>query len=66
MAQYNIKKVKEREFEIVELLSKEYSVKSLCLVLNISKSGYYKRVKFKDKLNQHEINRINLSEYVLK
>lgn len=52
------------EFEIVEILSKEYSTKSLCDVMNISRSGYYKWLKMKNILNQYEINRKNLGELI--
>ena len=48
------------EFEIVEILGKEFSIKSLCKVMNISRSGYYKWIKSKDILNRYEINRIDL------
>ncbi len=31
----NVQKIKQKEFEIIEILSKEFSVKSLCEVINI-------------------------------
>ena len=46
------------------MLSKEYSVKSLCDVMNISRSGYYKWLKTKDVLNQYELNRRDLGELI--
>ena len=46
------------------MLSKEYSVKSLCDVMNISRSGYYKWLKTKDILNQYELNRRDLGELI--
>ena len=52
------------EFEIVEILSKEYSIQSLCKIMNISRSGYYKWLKAKDKLNRYEINRRDLGELI--
>ena len=52
------------EFEIVEILSKEFSVKSLCEVMNISRSGYYKWLKTKDILNRYEINRRDLEPLI--
>ena len=56
--------IEQKEFEIVEILSKEYSVKSLCEVMNISRSGYYKWLKTKDTLNQYEINRRDLEPLI--
>ena len=56
--------MKQKEFEIVKTLSKEYSIKSLCEVMNISRSGYYKWLKTKDILNQYEINRRDLGELI--
>lgn len=52
------------EFEIVETLSKEYSIKSLCDVMNISRSGYYKWLKFKNVLNQYEMDRLTLGKLI--
>ena len=52
------------EFEIVEILSKEFSVKSLCEVMNISRSGYYKWLKTKDILNRYEKNRKDLEPLI--
>lgn len=34
--------------------------------MNVSRSGYYKWISNKDKLNQHEINRINIGELIIK
>ena len=56
----NVQKIKEFEFEIVEKLSKEFNVKSLCIYMKISRSGYYKWLKNKNILNQYEINRLNM------
>ncbi len=52
------------EFEIVETLSKDYSIKSLCDIMNISRSGYYKWLKNKDILNQYESNRRDLESLI--
>lgn len=45
-------------------MSKEFSVKSLCEVMNISRSGYYKWLKTKDILNRYEINRKDLEPLI--
>ena len=52
------------KYEIIKLLSKEYNIKSLCLVLKVSRSGYYKWLKNKDILNQYEKNRKDLGELI--
>ena len=52
------------EFEIVEILSKDFSIKSLCKVMKISRGGYYKWLKNKDILNQYEINRRDLEPLI--
>ena len=54
------------EFEIIEILSKEYSIKSLCEIMNISRSGYYKWLKNKDILNQYEMDRLTLGDFIKK
>ncbi len=46
--------------EIIEYFSKNYSVKSLCEIMNVSRSGYYKWLKNKNILNQYELNRKQL------
>ncbi len=51
-------------FQIIELLSKEYSIKSLCEIMNMSRSGYYKWLKNKNILNNYEINRRDLGELI--
>ena len=60
----SIQEIKQKEFEIVEILSKEFSIKSLCEVMNISRSGYYKWLKTKDVLNRYEINRKDLEPLI--
>lgn len=52
------------KFEIIEMLSKEYNIKSLCLVMKVSRSGYYKWLKNKDILNNYELNRKHLGELI--
>ena len=63
---YNCKihEVTQIKFEIIELLSKEYNIKSLCLILKVSRSGYYKWLKNKYILNQYEIDRRDLAELI--
>ena len=46
------------------MLSKEYSIKSLCEIMNISRSGYYKWLKNRNVLNNYEINRKDLGELI--
>lgn len=60
----NIQKQKQIKFKIVELLSTEFSIKSLCEVMEISRSGYYQWLKNKDVLNHYEINRQNLGKLI--
>ena len=49
----------------MELLSKEYSIKSLCQIMNVSRSGYYKWLNNKNKLNNYEIVRRDLGELII-
>ena len=56
--------MKDFEFEIVLKLSVEFNVKSLCECMNISRSGYYKWLESRDKLNRYEVNRLELSELI--
>ena len=60
-----IHKVTQAKYEIIELLSKEYSIKSLCEIMKVSRSGYYKWLKNKDILNNYEINRKKLGELIV-
>lgn len=53
------------KFEIIELLSNEYNIKSLCLIMKVSRSGYYKWLKNKDILNNYELNRKDLGELII-
>ncbi len=52
------------KYEIIELLRKEYNIKSLCLIMKVSRSGYYKWLKNKDILNQYEMNRKYLGKLI--
>lgn len=61
----SIQEIKQKEFEIIEYFSKNYSVKSLCEIMNVSRSGYYKWLKNKNILNQYELNRKQLGELIL-
>ena len=54
----------QAKYEINELLSQEYNIKSLCEIMKVSRSGYYKWLKNKDILNQYEINRKYLGELI--
>ena len=60
----SIQEIKQKEFEIIELLSKDFSIKSLCEIMNVSRSGYYKWIKNRDILNNYEINRKDLGELI--
>ena len=54
----------QAKYEIIELLSKEYNIKSLCLIMKVSRSGYYKWFKNKDILNNYELNRKDLGKLI--
>ena len=60
-----VKFITQAKYEIIELLSKEYSIKSLCEIMKVSRSGYYKWLKNKDILNNYEINRKKLGELIV-
>jgi putative transposase len=49
----------------VNVLSNEYSTASLCDIMNISRSGYYKWLKTKDILNNYELNRKFLGNIII-
>lgn len=59
-----IHEVTQVKYEMIEHFSKKYNIKSLCLVLEVSKSGYYKWIKNKDVLNQYEFNRKDFGELI--
>lgn len=60
-----IHEVTQAKFEIIELLSKEYNTKSLCEIMKVSWSGYYKWLKNKDTLNNYEQNRKDLGKIII-
>ena len=60
----SIQEIKQKEFEIIYNLSSDYSIKSLCQIMNVSRSGYYKWLKNKDILNNYEVNRKDLGELI--
>lgn len=45
-------------------MSEKFNIKSLCEYMNVSRSGYYKWLKHKDKLNKYEIDRIQLEKLI--
>ena len=47
------------------MLSNDYNIKSLCEILKVSRSGYYKWLKNKDVLNNYEMNRKYLGELII-
>nr|MBQ4456221.1 IS3 family transposase [Clostridia bacterium] len=49
---------KTEEFEIVELLSRDYDVKDLCSIMGVSRSGYYKWKKREP--SERDLNRENM------
>ena len=46
------------------MLNEEYNLKSLCEIMKVSRSGYYKWLKNKDILNNYELNRKDLGELI--
>lgn len=53
-----------KEYEIVETLSREFNIKSLCIVMNVSRSGYYKWLNRKGEINNYKKNRNALAEEI--
>jgi transposase InsO family protein len=51
-------------YSIIEEFKQDFSIVSLCGFFEVSKSGYYKWFKRKDKLNRYEINRKDLKELI--
>ena len=47
-------------------MSNEFTIKSLCLYFEVSRSGYYKWLKRKGSLNSYQINRRDLKDIVIK
>ena len=58
------KEIKQKEYEIIESLSKEYNVESLCKSIELSRSGYYKWLKRKGILNRYQNDRILLCNMI--
>lgn len=61
---WKIHEVTQVKYEMIEHFSKQYNIKYLYLVLEVSKSGYYKWIKNKDVLNQYEFNRKDFGELI--
>ena len=57
--------VKEQEFLIIEQLSKEYSINSLCQIMMVSRSGYYKWLKNRNMINRWEKQRKDIAELAI-
>lgn len=53
------------EYEIIEFLSCKYNIKSLCVCMKASKSGYYKWINRKGKLNCYEQDRALLHNLII-
>lgn len=62
---FSKREIIRKEYEIVEDLSREFNIISLCFVMNISRSGYYKWLNRKNKLNIRQKNRILLKEMII-
>lgn len=60
-----IHEVTQSKYEIIELLSRKYNIKSLCEIMKVSKSGYYKWLKNRDILNNYELNRKDLGKLII-
>ncbi|XMB68063.1 IS3 family transposase [Mycoplasmatota bacterium zrk1] len=54
------KKIIQSEYSIINELSVESNIKSLCKYMGVSRSGYYKWGKRKGKLNRYEQDRVTL------
>jgi DNA invertase Pin-like site-specific DNA recombinase len=58
---------KEREFEVIFILSNEFPVKELCRIMGINRSSFYKWKERMEKPSQRMIKRISdiklFSEY---
>ncbi|MBR4090212.1 MAG: IS3 family transposase [Mogibacterium sp.] len=51
-----------KDYEIIDEMKTKYSVKLLCELLDVSRSGYYKWLKRKDTPNRYEQDRAILTE----
>ena len=45
------------EYEIIYSLKDRYSIKFLCKIMSVNRSGYYRWLARKDKLNRYEQDR---------
>lgn len=68
MAKYlhrkELSKEEQLEFEIIEELTKFYNIKSLCEVMQITRSSYYKWLNNKNQIKQYQSNRKELIKIV--
>ena len=56
---------KRCEYEIIYSLKDRYSIKFLCKIMSVNRSGYYRWLARKDKLNRYEQDRKILTELLL-
>ena len=56
---------KRYEYEIIYLLKDEYSIKYLCELMSVNRSGYYKWLARKDTPNRYEQDRILLTKLLM-
>ena len=55
---------RRKKYKIVETLSRQFNIKSLCIVMNVSKIGYYKWLNRKGTTNNYKKNTIALTEKI--
>ncbi len=65
MCKQGVRFFKRCEYEIIYSLKDKYSVKFLCEVMSVNRSGNYKWLARKDKPNRYEQDRIILTELLL-
>lgn len=61
---FSLREIIRKEYEIVETLSREFNIKSVCMVMNVSRSGYYKWLNRKGTIHNYQKNRIALVEKI--
>lgn len=54
------------DYEIIEKLSSEFPVKTLCKIMNVNRSGYYKWKARKEAPNRYEKYRTELTDLLMK